>query len=81
MAESIAFMVNGNRFTLTQQDVVAAMAGVQAEPVRSHSVRVGGVWYPVKQVFGRVTKLDRLDFTSAVARRNLARLGFELQRA
>jgi hypothetical protein len=44
-------------------------------------VQVGGVRYPVKQVFALVTGLDRLDFTSAIARRNLGKLGFELARS
>jgi len=57
------------------------MRNVEPEPVRSHAVVVVGKRYPVKQVFAYSTGLDRLDFTSAVARRHLDRLGFELVRA
>jgi hypothetical protein len=77
MAEEIDFVVNGISFRLTRNDVEKSMQGVSPEPIRSHSVVVRGVRYPVKQVFGAATSLDRLDFTSATARRQLARLGFE----
>jgi hypothetical protein len=81
MTESIAFVVNGRSMTLTRTAVTAAMDGVEAEPIRSHQVSIDGRAYPVKQVFGQATGLDRLDFTSAVARRHLARLGFEVSRS
>lgn len=80
MADEVEFTVNGRTFSLSRQDVIRALRGVPAEPVRSHSVTVTGVRYPVKQAFAAVTGLDRLDFTSAVARRNLDKLGFELHR-
>ena len=80
MAESIAFVINGRSMTITRGAVIAAMRGVGAEPIRSHQVLVDGRAFPVKQVFEVVTGLDRLDFTSAVARRHLARLGFEVSR-
>lgn len=57
------------------------MSGVEPETIRSHAVDVKGVSYPVKQVFAAVTGLDRLDFTSAVARRHLLNLGFRVERA
>lgn len=80
MADQVEFTVNGTAFSLSSQDVVAALRGIPPEPIRSHSVTVTGVRYPVKQAFAAVTGLDRLDFTSAIARRNLAKLGFELHR-
>lgn len=81
MADGIEFVVNGKAIALTRAEVSKAMRGVTAEPVQTHSVLVGGTRYPVKQVFHQATGLDRLDFTSAVARRNLARLGFEVTRS
>jgi hypothetical protein len=81
MAEAIGFVVNGRSMTLTRASVIAAMRGVPAEPIRSHSVSIDGRSYPVKQVFEQATGLDRLDFTSAVARRQLVRLGFEVSRS
>lgn len=80
MGTHVEFTVNGQAFSVSREDVIHTMDGVPAEPVRSHSVTVTGVRYPVKQAFAAVTGLDRLDFTSAVARRNLGKLGFELHR-
>jgi hypothetical protein len=77
----ITFTVNGQRLSLGAAQVERAMKGIEPEAIQSHAVIVGGVWYPVKQVFARATGLDRLDFTSAVARRHLGRLGFELARS
>ena len=79
--ETINFTVNGRALELSRATVEASMKGVEPEPVRSHAVVVVGKRYPVKQVFAQATGLDRLDFTSAVARRHLDRLGFELLRA
>ena len=80
MAEKIEFVVNGKTLSLSRAQVLDSVAGLEAEPIRSHSVVIGGTHYPVKQVFERATGLDRLDFTSAVARRQLLRLGFKPQR-
>lgn len=81
MAERIECVVNGKPIALTRVAVSEAMRGVVAEPVQTHSVLIEGTRYPVKQVFQEATGLDRLDFTSAIARRNLARLGFEVARS
>ena len=81
MAKTVEFVVNGNPIALSRDEVLAAMEGVKPEPIRSHSVAVGGVRYPVKQVFAEATGLDRLDFTSSIARRQLARLDFDLKRS
>lgn len=77
MFEEIRFVVRGQKLHLSQVQVLEAMRGVEAEPVRSHSVVIEGTEYPVKQVFGQSTGLDRLDFTSEVARRHLSQLGFK----
>jgi hypothetical protein len=80
MGDTLVAVVNGSQIELSRRDIVRAMRGVQAESLRSHVVEVGGVQYPVKQVFAAATGLDRLDFTSAVARRHLLRLGFNVER-
>lgn len=80
MADTIEFTVNGKPFRLSRSAVTAALKGVDPEPIRAHGVEVGGKRYPVKQVFALATGLDRLDFTSAIARRNLGKLGFRLTR-
>jgi hypothetical protein len=81
MPEEIEFVVNGRSLALSHQAVVDAMKGVTPEPIRSHTVAVDGTRYPVKQVFEEATGLDRLDFTSAVARRQLVKLGFDVGRS
>jgi hypothetical protein len=77
---TISFTVNGRRFTLSRAKVQSLMEYVEPEPIQSHAVLVGRRTYPVKQVFALTTGLDRLDFTSSIARRQLGRLGFQLSR-
>ena len=78
--EQITFVVNGELLRLSRLDVESCIRGLSPEPIQRHAVEVGGTTYPIKQVFEAATGLDRLDFTSAVARRNLGRLGFVLVR-
>ena len=80
MSEQITFIVNGKLLRLSRSEVESCIKGLSPEPIQRHAVQVGGLAYPVKQVFEVATGLDRLDFTSAVARRNLGRLGFVLMR-
>jgi hypothetical protein len=56
------------------------MAGVPAEPLRSHAVQVSETWSPVKQVLERATGVDRSDFISTAARRQRKKLGFPVRR-
>jgi hypothetical protein len=55
------------------------MAGLPAEPLRSHTVQVSETWYPVKQVLERTTGVDRSDFISTAASRQLKKLGFPVR--
>jgi len=80
MPDNITFIANGNSLSVARSDVEQAMRGVVPEPLRSLVVDVGGTLYPVKQVFEAVTGMDRLDFTSATARRHLSKLGFAVSR-
>ncbi len=80
MPNEIEFLVNGAHLRLTREGVERAMEGVTPEPVQRHGVEILGVRYPVKQAFALATSLDRLDFTSAIARRNLDKLGFPVFR-
>ena len=80
MPEQITFVVNGRLLRLSRHSVESCIRGLNPEPIQRHAVEVCGTTYPVKQVFEAATGLDRLDFTSAVARRNLGRLGFVLVR-
>ena len=67
----VGFTLDGRRFELRRSHVERVMAGVPAEPVRSHAVQIGPAWYPVKQVLERATGVDRSDFISTAARRQL----------
>lgn len=71
-----AFVIARRPFTLRSGDIERAMHGVLPEPVKDHFVVVGHGRFPPKQVIGRVTGLDRAEFTTHHARRVLARLGF-----
>jgi hypothetical protein len=76
VSDYITFRSHGRSFRLSRADVVRSLKGVDPEPVRTHGVDIGGSLYPIKQVFSIATGLDRLDFTSEVARRHLDHLGF-----
>lgn len=80
MPEVVDFTINGERHRLTREQVVRVMCSQAPEEIRKHSVEVSGTQYPVKQVLAAATGVDRLDFTSALARRALSRLGFEPRR-
>lgn len=75
----VQFTLDGRSFELRRSQVEKAMADVPAEAVRSHAVLVGDTWYPVKQVLEGATGVDRSDFISTAARRQLKKLGFPLR--
>ena len=72
----VEFVLNGVRRVLEADTVTGRMRDVQPEPVREHAVEVGGVVYPVKQVFERASGVPRSQFTSQTALRHLRGLGF-----
>jgi hypothetical protein len=72
--------IAGHAFVLRRSDVVRAMRGVDPEPIARHYVVVGTQRFPPKQIIGRLTGLDRADFTTHQARRTLIRLGFSAGR-
>jgi len=75
----IRFTLNSHRYELSDDDVRARLADVIPEPIRKHSVCIGGVWYPVKQAFEVAIGVPRTDYVSLTARRHLEALGFELR--
>ena len=75
----VRFTMDGRFFELRRSEVEEALADVAPEPVRSHSVQIGGTWFPVKQVLEQATGVDRSDFISTAARRQLKKLGFPLK--
>jgi hypothetical protein len=72
--------IGGRRHELGSELVERAMQTVLPEPITSHYVVINQRRYPPKQVIGRVTGLDRADFTTHHARRVLMRLGFAVGR-
>jgi hypothetical protein len=80
MAETREVRIAGRPFRLRSSDVVRALRNVEAEPIVSHYIVVGGRRYPPKQAISAVTGLDRADFTTHQARRTLMRLGFSAGR-
>jgi hypothetical protein len=64
------------RFELRASQIERAMQDVLPDPLRDHYVVVCQRRYPPKQVLGRITGLDRADFTTHHARRILTGLGF-----
>jgi hypothetical protein len=75
------FTVGGESFDLTKEQIIGAMEGVAAEPVREHVVEVDAHMFPPKQVFAAVTGRARQSFTTMEAQRVLRRLGFVCRRA
>jgi hypothetical protein len=76
MISIMDFIINGRTHSAAPADVERVMRGVPPEGVQQHSVVLGGVDYPVKQVLGALTGLARTEFTSHRARDLLQRLGF-----
>jgi hypothetical protein len=76
----VEYTLGGQRRELSAQEVERTAAGIEPGPIRTHAVRVGGMLFPVKQIFGAAAHIDIADFTTNQARRILKRLGFEVVR-
>ena len=74
------FIVGGERYDLTPEQVVRAVAKAEPEPLREHLVEIAGRKFPPKQAFGAVSGRPRQTFTTMEAQRILTRLGFECRR-
>lgn len=72
------FILNGEHFELSADDVRNRLRDAQPEPAHQLGVRIDGRLYPVKQAFEVATRVRRSSFTSHTAQRHLAALGFEL---
>lgn len=70
------FTLNAEQLELTACN--ARLRDLSPEPVRQYGVRVGHGLHPVKQAFEAATGVPRSRFTTQVALRHLAALGFEL---
>lgn len=78
--DEVEFTLGGKRYSLSRQQVITAMHGQEPEALREHWVEVAGVRYPPKQVFQTLLKLDRADFQTNQARRQLKKLQFPVGR-
>jgi hypothetical protein len=72
------FTVNGRQLELTAEDVRRKLCDVRPEPLHQYAIQIGLAIYPVKQAFEVATGVPRRGFTTQVARRVFAALGFEL---
>jgi hypothetical protein len=75
------FVVRGDEYDLTSEQVRQSMNGVSSESIQKHVVEINGTGYPPKQVFARVSGRDRGSFTTQEAQRVLTRLGFVCRQA
>lgn len=73
------FTLRGKFYKAEREDVIRVVKGIESEPVRIHFVEINGSKYPPKQVFGLLTGLSRIHFTSMDACGILERLGFEVK--
>jgi hypothetical protein len=78
MGGHVWFTLNGQLLELTAAGVQDRLRDVSPESLQEYGVRIGMVLYPVKQAFEVATDVPRRRFTTQVARRQFARLGFEL---
>lgn len=75
------FVVGGEEYDLTREEVERRMRGVEPEVIRKHVVEMLGTVYPPKQVFGTVARRPRTSFTTMEAQRVLSKLGFRCRTA
>jgi hypothetical protein len=79
VSEAVELVVRGERIRLRKSDVLSAVRNGGFGVVRQHAVEIEKRLYPVKEVFGRATGIDVLDFNTTQARAALRRLGFEVR--
>ena len=74
----VTFVLHGDEIQLADDQVVRAVQGMEPDYIWTWSVTVGGVTFPVKQVFRAA--IGRDDFNSTRAAKLLMRLGFTVMR-
>jgi hypothetical protein len=75
------FEMNGERYTLSGEQVEAALTGKEPEVIQDLAVGVNGRWWPVKQAFGAALGKPHSEFNSRRAFDLLRRLGFQMHDA
>jgi Holliday junction resolvase-like predicted endonuclease len=79
LTDQIRFVLSGRSLELSRADVEQSLVAVVPGAIQKHAVKIGNVWFPVRQAFGAATGIAPTDFTSHTARRHLVSLGFELR--
>ena len=77
--ERIEFIMRGRTYTLTDEQVNAAMKGQTPGPIREYAVPVNGKLYSVRQVFASAIREPQGLVNTQVAARQLRRLGYQVQ--
>lgn len=70
------FVLDGEEFELTAEQVRSRLAGRVPDPIQEHWIEIEGQRWPVKQAFALATRTDKQRFVSLTARRHLSNLGF-----
>jgi hypothetical protein len=73
------FMFAGEPLDLTAEEVRAAAADIEPQPIRIHMVDIDGRWFPPKQLIRAATERQR-GFSSHEALRVLEKLKFTCRR-
>ena len=76
VSRGMYFKLANQPFDLTADDVRTLLRGQLPEDIRDYWVEINGVRWPVKQVIGLATGIERRRFQSQNSRRLLNRLGF-----
>ena len=69
---------NSRAYELSAETIKKNLEGVEPEAGRRFFVSIGGITYPIKQVFGRALGLPTVAFSTGYAHNVLSRLGFEI---
>lgn len=67
-------IIGGEFFSLTKDQIIAAMKGESPERVQTYGVKIQGHIFPCKQVLSKATGLPRAKFNAHQAYRILEKL-------
>jgi hypothetical protein len=73
------FILKGNAYELTREEVERMMVGIQPETTRQYFIIINGKKFPPKQIIAKALNLRKAQFTTMNATNILERLGFKLQ--
>jgi hypothetical protein len=74
----IHFVMRGKPYTLTTDDVNAAMRGQTPGKIQDYATAVNGKWFSVRQVFASAIRAHQGLINTQVAVRQLRRLGYPI---